>query len=128
MTHRKRLLPTALLIPALAFAPACSRVEYPATGETEYTTLTPEQERDIGAQEHPRILQQFGGAYADQRLQAYIGQIGDRVAAESDLPEAEFTFTLLNSEVPNAFALPGGYVYVTRGLLALAETEADLTR
>lgn len=126
MTHRKRLLPAALLIPALAFAPACSRVENPATGETEYTTLTPEQEREIGAQEHPRILQQFGGAYPDEQLQGYIEQIGDRVAAESDLPDGEFTFTLLDSEVPNAFALPGGYVYVTRGLLALAETEAEV--
>ena len=48
------------------------------------------------------------------------------MAASSDQPDAEFTFTLLDSEVPNAFALPGGYVYITRGLLALAETEAEM--
>jgi len=126
MTRRQRLLFVVLLVPALALAPACTRVENPATGQAEYTTLSPEQERQLGEQEHPRILQQFGGPYPDEKLQAYIEQIGDRVGAQSDQPEAEFTFTLLNSEVPNAFALPGGYVYVTRGLLALAETEAEV--
>jgi predicted Zn-dependent protease len=113
-------------VPALALAPACSRVENPVTGKTEYTTVSPEQERAIGAQEHPRILQQFGGAYPDEKLQAYIDQIGERVAAKSDRPDTDYTFTLLNSEVPNAFALPGGYVYITRGLLALAENEAEM--
>jgi predicted Zn-dependent protease len=126
MTRRKHLLAVLLLVPALALAPACSRVENPATGEMEYTTLSPEQERALGAQEHPRILQEFGGAYPDQDLQAYVSEIGKRVAVASDLPDAEFTFTLLDSEVPNAFALPGGYVYITRGLLALAESEAEV--
>jgi predicted Zn-dependent protease len=126
MTRPTRLLPVAVLVPALALAPACSRVENPATGEAEYTTLTPEQEREIGAQEHPRVLAQFGGPYPDEKLQAYIEEVGERVAARSDLPDAEFTFTLLDSDVPNAFALPGGYVYITRGLLALAESEAEV--
>ena len=110
MTYRTRRLPVAILVPALALAPACSRVENPATGRSEYTTLSAEQERELGAQEHPRILQQFGGAYPDEELQAYVQAVGNRVAASSDQPDAEFTFTLLDSEVPNAFALPGGYV------------------
>ncbi len=126
MMRRKRLLAVVLLVPALALAPACSRVENPATGKTEYTTLSPEQERQIGAEQHPLILQEFGGAYPDEALQAYVAEIGKRVAVASDLPDAEFTFTLLDSEVPNAFALPGGYVYITRGLLALAESEAEV--
>jgi predicted Zn-dependent protease len=126
MTYRTRRLPVAILVPALALAPACSRVENPATGRSEYTTLSAEQERELGAQEHPRILQQFGGAYSDEELQAYVQAVGNRVAANSDQPDAEFTFTLLDSEVPNAFALPGSYVYITRGLLALAETEAEM--
>ena len=126
MMRARRLVAVILVVPSLALAPACTRVENPATGQAEFTTLTPEQERQIGEQEHPRIVQQFGGVYPDETLQAYIEQIGDRIAARSDLPQAEFTFTLLNSEVPNAFALPGGYVYITRGLLALAETEAEV--
>jgi predicted Zn-dependent protease len=126
MTYRTRCLAVAILVPALALAPACTQVENPATGRTEYTTLSPEQERELGAQQHPRILQQFGGAYPDEELRAYVEAVGQQVAASSDLPDAEFTFTLLDSEVPNAFALPGGYVYITRGLLALAETEAEM--
>jgi predicted Zn-dependent protease len=126
MTYRTRCLVVAVLVPALALAAACSQVENPATGRTEYTTLSPEQEREVGAQEHPRVLQQFGGAYPDEELQAYVAAVGAQVAANSDLPDAAFTFTLLNSEIPNAFALPGGYVYITRGLLALAETEAEM--
>ncbi len=126
MTYRTGCLAVAVLVPGLALAPACTQVENPATGRTEYTTLSPEQERELGAQQHPRILQQFGGAYPDEELQAYVEAVGQQVAASSDLPDAEFTFTLLDSEVPNAFALPGGYVYITRGLLALAETEAEM--
>jgi predicted Zn-dependent protease len=124
---RTRRLLAALLVASMALTPAaCSRVVNPATGESQYTTLSPEDERQIGAQQHPQILQEFGGAYDDAALQAYVEEVGGRLGAVSDLPEDDFTFTILNSEVVNAFALPGGYVYVSRGLLALAENEAEL--
>ncbi|MGH6898129.1 MAG: M48 family metalloprotease [Geminicoccaceae bacterium] len=126
MTGWKRLLMVLFLMPALALAPACTRVVNPATGETELTAMSPAQERQVGTQQHPQVLAEFGGAYADAALQAYVADIGERLAAVSELPDLEFTFTLLNSEVVNAFALPGGYVYVTRGLLALADNEAEL--
>jgi predicted Zn-dependent protease len=126
MVRTRRLL-AALLIASLALPlAACSRVVNPATGEAQYTTLSPSEERQIGAQQHPQILQEFGGAYDDPALQAYVEQVGGRLGVASDLPEYEFTFTVLNSDVVNAFALPGGYVYVSRGLLALAENEAEL--
>jgi predicted Zn-dependent protease len=115
-----------LLVASLALAPACSQVVNPATGRAEYTTLGPEEEARIGAQEHPRVLAQYGGAYQDPELQAYVEKIGERLAAASELPGLDFTFTLLDSDVVNAFALPGGYVYVTRGLVVLAENEAEL--
>lgn len=82
-------------------------------------------EEALGAQEHPKILAQFGGAYPDQRLQAYIDRIGNRMAAQTGR-NGPWTFTVLDSDVVNAFALPGGYVYVTRGLLALAKDEAEV--
>ncbi|MGY0777066.1 M48 family metalloprotease [Azospirillum argentinense] len=82
-------------------------------------------EESIGAQEHPKILAQYGGAYPDQRLQAYITGIGNRLAAQTDR-SGPWTFTVLDSDVVNAFALPGGYVYITRGLLALAKDEAEV--
>ena len=82
-------------------------------------------EEALGAQEHPKILAQFGGAYSDQRLQGYIDRIGNRMAAQTGR-NGPWTFTVLDSDVVNAFALPGGYVYVTRGLLALAKDEAEV--
>ena len=88
--------------------------------------MSPEQEKRIGAQEHGRILAQFGGAYDDPELTAYVRSIGDFLVLTSSASSTKFTFTVLNSPVVNAFALPGGYVYVTRGLVALADTEAEL--
>jgi predicted Zn-dependent protease len=126
MTGRKRLLIALLLVTALALPSACSRVVNPATGQTEFTAMSPAQERQIGQEQHPQVLMQFGGAYDDPELQSYVTRIGDGLAAISELPKLDFTFTVLNSEVINAFALPGGYVYITRGLLALADNEAEL--
>ncbi|MGH6945618.1 MAG: M48 family metalloprotease, partial [Geminicoccaceae bacterium] len=126
MIRPPRVLLILSLVPSLGLQAACQRVVNPATGEAQYTTMGPEEERAIGAQQHPQVLQEFGGAYDEPELQAYVARIGDDLVASSDVPGRDFTFTLLNSEVPNAFALPGGYVYVTRGLLALAENEAEL--
>jgi predicted Zn-dependent protease len=126
MTGCKGLLIALLLAPALALPAACARVVNPATGQTEFTAMSPDQELRLGKEQHPQVLMQFGGAYADPQLQAYVTRIGEQLAAVSELPELEFTFTVLNSEVINAFALPGGYVYITRGLLALADNEAEL--
>ena len=105
---------------------ACTQVRNPATGELQYTSLSPADERKLGQQEHPKALRQFGGAYGDKGLQAYVAGVGERVKDASELGAEPFTFTLLDSDVVNAFALPGGYVYVTRGLMALANNEAEL--
>lgn len=83
-------------------------------------------EQAIGAQEHPKILSQFGGAVKDARIQGYVEQLGRKLAATTDRARDPWTFTVLDSEVVNAFALPGGYVYITRGLLALAKDEAEV--
>lgn len=99
----------------------------PATGKKDFTPfMSPGQEAAIGAQEHPKILQQFDGAYDDPSLQSYVTQIGGAVAEKSELSDKPFQFTVLNSPIPNAFALPGGFVYVTRGLLVLMNSEAEL--
>ncbi|MCG5242740.1 M48 family metalloprotease [Azospirillum doebereinerae] len=83
-------------------------------------------EQAIGAQEHPKILSQFGGAVKDARVQGYVDRLGRKLAATTERARDPWTFTVLDSEVVNAFALPGGYVYVTRGLLALAKDEAEV--
>ncbi len=83
-------------------------------------------EARIGAEQHEKILAEFGGAYDDPELAAYVDSIGQFLALTSERPNVKFTFTVLNSPIVNAFALPGGYVYVTRGLVALAGDEAEL--
>jgi len=98
----------------------------PATGQQIFTLMSPEEERQIGAEQHPKILAEFGGVYDDNAIQAYVAGIGARLVANSEQSQLPFTFTVLDSPVVNAFALPGGYVYVTRGLLALADSEAEL--
>ena len=72
------------------------------------------------------MLAEFGGAYQDPELNRYVSSIGDFLVQTSERPDLKFTFTILDTPVVNAFALPGGYVYVTRGLVALAENEAEL--
>ena len=88
--------------------------------------MSPEEEKRLGTQEHPKIIQEFGGVYDDPNVSGYVAVVGGRLAANSDNPQIGYTFTLLNSPVVNAFALPGGYVYITRGLMALANDEAEL--
>ncbi|TXG83502.1 MAG: peptidase M48 Ste24p [Sphingomonadales bacterium] len=104
-----------------------SCVTNPATGEKDFTPLmSPAQERALGVQEHPKMLAEFGGAYPDPKISGYVAEVGGRMAANSELPNLGFTFTLLNSDIVNAFALPGGYVYISRQLLALMNSEAEL--
>jgi predicted Zn-dependent protease len=80
-----------------------------------------------GAQAHPQLLEEYGGSYGGPQ-DAYVTQVGQRIAVQSGLSNAtrDFRITLLNSPVNNAFAIPGGYVYVTRQLVALMNDEAEL--
>lgn len=83
-----------------------------------------DDERTAGAELHPRLLAEFGGAYEAPEA-AYVGALGERVAAAADLA-GQCTFTLVNSDVVNAFAVPGCYIYITRGLMAVVNSEAEL--
>jgi len=126
--HGRRSAPAllaALVLPALVALGAC--VVDPAAGPKGLPQLvTRADELAVGREEHPRILRQFGGVYDRPGLNAYVDGIGQSVARTVELPEVTFSFTVLNNPVVNAFALPGGFVYVTRGLLALAGNEAEL--
>lgn len=99
----------------------------PATGENQFAALmSPQQESTVGAQEHEKILQQFGGTLKDTQITSYVERVGQRVAKDTERPDVQYKFFVLDTATVNAFALPGGYVYVTRGILALANTEAQL--
>lgn len=80
-----------------------------------------------GAEAHPQLMQEFGGAYTGRQV-GYVVRVGQDIAVQSGLGDArsDFTVTLLNSPVNNAFAIPGGYVYLTRQLMALMNDEAEM--
>ncbi|PCJ69657.1 MAG: peptidase M48 [Rhodobiaceae bacterium] len=98
----------------------------PETGVQELVFVDAEEEAAIGALAHPRILKAYGGAYGENGIDAYVVSLVQRIAASSAQPERRYTVTVLDSPVANAFSLPGDYIYVTRGLLAMANDEAEL--
>lgn len=77
-------------------------------------------EAALGAREHPRLVLAYGGVYSDPKAEQAVARVVGRLVAASDDPTRTYRVTILNSPAVNAFALPGGYLYVTRGLLALA--------
>jgi predicted Zn-dependent protease len=83
-----------------------------------------DQDRQLGAEQHPKLLAEFGGAFTGEAAD-YVNGVGQKVAAAAGL-ENDCTFTLVNSDVVNAFAVPGCYIYVTRGLLGIVNSEAEL--
>ena len=97
----------------------------PVTGKPDVVTMSEAQEIELGRRMHPQIVSEFG-RYEDELLQAYVNDLGQRIAAQSHRPELQYTFTVLDSDDVNAFALPGGYVYITRGILAYLNSEAEL--
>lgn len=107
-----------LLGAAAAMLAACSSTGGPLG-------LSRDQEKAIGEQQHPAILAEFGGEVESAALKAYVDGIARRLIAAGDYPNDPIVVTTLDSPVVNAFALPG-HVYVTRGLLALANSEAEL--
>lgn len=114
-----------LLLPLLHILFGCST--NPATGDQSFTAfMSAKDEARVGAEEHPKLLKEFGGSYDDQALKAYVRHVGKKLAAVSEFPNLPWRFTVLNDPQVNAFALPGGYVYMTRGLLALAGNEAEI--
>jgi len=97
----------------------------PVTGKRELNLLSERQEIQLGAQSDPTIVAQFG-LYDDPEISAFVEKVGHRMAKISHRPNLTFYFRVLDSPVINAFALPGGYVYFTRGILAYMNSEAEL--
>ena len=90
----------------------------------DYEPGISEQDHQIGREQHPRLLAEFGGEYRGDE-QAYVHQLGEKMAAAAGL-SGQCTFTLVNSDVVNAFAVPGCFIYVTRGMMAIVTSEAEL--
>jgi predicted Zn-dependent protease len=90
--------------------------------------LSPQQEVALGQEAAPQFAQEFGGPYADPVIQEYVRGVGAKVAAQATSSEYpyQYSFTVLDSDVVNAFALPGGPIYITRGLLFQLSDESQL--
>lgn len=97
----------------------------PVSGSKDFVLMSESQEIQQGAQAHREVLQQYG-VVNDPQLQAYVNRIGKGLAAKSHRPDLNWHFTVVDSPEVNAFALPGGYVYITRGIMAYLNSEAEL--
>lgn len=127
MTYRMRVLAVTMAAGVCTAALQVDHLVPQAQALVAQAQSITAAEKRQGAEVHPKLLEEFGGAYQVAQT-AYVVQIGKAIAVQSGLGNAQddFTVTLLNSPVNNAFAIPGGYVYVTRQLLALMNDEAEL--
>jgi predicted Zn-dependent protease len=129
VTARLRLAHTGIAVLALVLA-ACTAS--PPAVEPQASLAAPAKSADAAdmspaaLREHQRILAAYGGVYNDPRLQGMIEHTVERLVAASERPELHYKVTMLNSQSINAFALPTGQLYVTRGLVALANDESEL--
>ena len=97
----------------------------PVSGSSNIVFMSEAKEIQIGSANDPKIRTQYG-VYDNPTLQAYVQRIGLKLTAQSHRPNLDYHFTVLDSPEVNAFALPGGYVYITRGLMAYLNSEAEL--
>jgi len=97
----------------------------PVTGESDFVLMSEDEEIAIGRQNHAKIIQRYG-LYDAPALQDYVQKVGNKLANKSHRRNLIFRFSVLDSSDINAFALPGGYIYITRGLMAYLSNEAEL--
>ena len=112
-----------LIIFALSFLTSCA--VNPVTGKQDFVVISENQEIQMGREYNAQILRQ-NPVYQDQELQDYVQDIGESLAAKSHRPNLIYRFTILDSPDINAFALPGGYIYINRGLMSYLSSEEEL--
>lgn len=126
----RRLWAAPILLSAVLMLAACGDMSRFQTASPATNPIKPNRtvaQTPAAEREHERILTSYGGAYDDPRLEALIGKTVDRLVAASDRPDQAYKVTILNSGAVNAFALPTGQLYVTRGLIALASDTSELS-
>ncbi len=119
---RGRYLSAGALLGVLCLA-GCAR--NPVTGAREFVMMTEAQEIALGRESDAQVRSQMG-VYDDDELQRYVAEIGLQMAARSHRPDLPWSFAVVDSPAVNAFAIPGGYIYLTRGIMAFLGDEADL--
>lgn len=119
----KRVRGALAAVLVFALAGGCS--VNPATGERQLSLISEQQEIAMGREAAGQVAQQIG-LVDDDALQQYVEDVGQRLAAASERPDLPWQFRVVDDPTPNAFALPGGYIFVTRGLAGLLTSEAQL--
>ncbi len=121
-----KILSPILAISVLAWS-LTGCVVNPVTGKSQISLMSPEQEVAAGAQNYVPAQQSQGGQYVvDPGLTTYVQKVGKKLAAVSDRPDLPYEFVVLNNDVPNAWAMPGGKLAINRGLLVYLQDEAQL--
>lgn len=117
-----------LILAAVAAFPLAGCTKNAATGRSQLVFMSREREIALGEESKAQLTASYGGMYASAGAQDYVTEIGSRLAelTEADNPSLPWEFTLLDSDVVNAFALPGGKVFVSRGLVSRLANEAEL--
>ncbi len=118
----KKLLNLLLI---LSFILVAGCMVNPVTLEREFNIVSEEKELKIGRNAHQQIIRQFG-YYHDTAFQQYVDEIGQNLVKVCRRRDIGYHFTILDDDTKNAFAVPGGYIYITRGLLSLINSEAEL--
>lgn len=130
MTRLLIRLAIGLVFALFGFVGYCTNVQdNPVTGERQRVQLSPPQEVTLGVQAREEMAAQHGGLYPDQALQAYLDQVGGRVVQQSGAADSPYPFEfhlLRDPQTINAFALPGGQVFITAALLSRLSSEAQL--
>lgn len=120
----------AVVVAAIAIISYCSARDYnPITDEVQYVDLTPEQEIAMGLQAAPEMAQQYGGLSPDQEAQALVDEIGQEIVASSAAKDSPYQFefhVLDDDQTINAFALPGGPIFITEALLRQLRTRGEV--
>ena len=117
----------SVLLLAIAMLPACDPTAKNVSGSFTTSWVRPEDPQEqIGAREHPLVVAKYGGEYSNEKAERMLAVIVGKLVAVSNDPSRLYRVTILNSPKVNAFALPGGYLYLTRGLLALANDSAEM--
>jgi predicted Zn-dependent protease len=120
-----KISPMKILLVCLSLLSLAGCAQNPVTGQQDFVMMSESQEISIGRRDDALVRKQYH-VYPDKALQDYINRVGQRLARDSDRPNLQYHFTVLDSPEVNAFALPGGYVYITRGILAYLNSEAEL--
>jgi Zn-dependent protease with chaperone function len=120
--HQKLLLLISYIVVYLSTGCAFN----PITGQQELMLFPEKQDLEIGKQYAPEIEKELGGKIEDEDLQNYIDSVGQKIARISHKPDWEYHYVALNDKQINAFALPGGYIFITKGMLEKLQSEAQL--